>query len=223
LYPNTSHLILSGSPIPNIILDHARKNQFDLIVVGTHGRKGISRLLMGSVTQELIQYSEIPIMVVKAAKTPYGHYQNYNRLLIPVDFSDASMKALDFGINFANLLRADVHLIHCIDTVQIPESIQKTPAHSGMTLAHTCELNVDSSMLSAIKDKELYGDVHSATVCGEPGREICKYAEQNDCGFIVMGSHGKEGLERALVGSVTASVVLRSGIPVITISGKQTA
>lgn len=217
LYPNSHRSITSSASIPEGILEYARKEACDLIVVGTHGRRGLGRLLMGSVTQELIRNSPVPVMVVKALKNPEEHVQNYDRVLIPIDFSDMSMKALDYGIRFANFLRADVHLIHTVDTPAI-NSLKGMYPFPAMMIPDTVDLNVDPTLSKAIKDKDIVGNWKVATLFGDPAEEILNYAEKNNCGFIVMGTHGLKGLERTLLGSVTAVVASKSEIPVITVS-----
>jgi nucleotide-binding universal stress UspA family protein len=217
LYPNSHRSITSSASIPEGILEYAKKEACDLIVVGTHGRRALGRLLMGSVTQELIRNSSVPVMVVKTTKNPEEHAQNYDRVLIPIDFSDMSMKALEYGIRFANFLKADVHLVHTVDTPAI-NSLKSMYPFPAMMLPDTVDLNVDPTLSKAIKDKGIVGNWKVATLFGDPAEEILHYASKNNCGFIVMGTHGRKGLERTFLGSVTAVVASKSEIPVITVS-----
>jgi nucleotide-binding universal stress UspA family protein len=217
LYPNTHRAITSSASIPDGILEYAKKEACDLIVVGTHGRRGLSRLLMGSVTQELMRNSPVPVMVVKDIKNPEEHVQNYDRVLIPIDFSEMSMKALDYGVRFANFLKADVHLVHTVDMPAIKNLKGMYPFPETM-IPDTDDLNVDPTLSKAIQDKDIVGNWKVATLFGDPAEEILNYASKNNCGFIVMGTHGRKGLERTLLGSVTAVVASRSEIPVITVS-----
>ncbi len=217
LYPNSHRSITSSASIPDGILEYAKKEACDLIVVGTHGRRALGRFLMGSVTQELIRNSPVPVMVVKAIKNPEQHVQNYDRVLIPIDFSDMSMKALDYGIRFANFLRADVHVIHTVDTPAINNLKGMYPFPETM-IPNTADLNVDLTLSKTIQHKDIVGDSRVATLFGDPAEEILNYASKNNCGFIVMGTHGRKGLERTLLGSVTAVVASKSEIPVITVS-----
>lgn len=217
LYSKSKRNILSSTSIPDGILEHAKKEACDLIVVGTHGRRALGRILMGSVTQELIRNSPVPVMVVKAIKKPEEHVQNYDRVLIPIDFSDMSMKALDYAIRFANFLKADVHVIHTVDTPAINNLRGMYPFPETM-IPDTAELNVDLTLNKAMKDKDVVGNWKVATLFGDPAEEILNYAAQNNCGFIVMGTHGRKGFERTLLGSVTAVVASKSEIPVITVS-----
>jgi nucleotide-binding universal stress UspA family protein len=217
LYPNSHRSITSSASIPEGILEYAKKEACDLIVTGTHGRRALSRLLIGSVSQELIRNSPVPVMVVKAIKNPEKHVQNYDRILIPIDFSEMSMKALDYGIRFANFLRADVDVIHTVDTPAI-NSLKGMYPFPDMMIPEKVDLTVDLTLSKAIEDKNIVGNWKVATLFGDPADEILNYASKNNCGFIVMGTHGRKGLERTLLGSVTTVVVSKSDIPVITVS-----
>ncbi|HSE39250.1 MAG TPA: universal stress protein [Acidobacteriota bacterium] len=154
-------------------------------------------------------------MVVKAVKHPTEHIQKYNRILVPIDFSDMSMKALDYGIHLANFLQADVHLIHVIDVPAIG-NLTKLYSIPDSVVANASEWNVDLTLSKAMENKEVVGNWKVATLCGDPTEEILKYARTQNCGFILMGTHGSKGFERVFLGSVTTSVTSKIEIPVIT-------
>jgi nucleotide-binding universal stress UspA family protein len=85
-------------------------------------------------------------------------------------------------------------------------------------ISKTADWNVDLSLSKTIEGKEVVGNWKVATLFGDPTEQILKYATEESCGFIVMGTHGRKGFERALLGSVTASVIAKSEIPVLTVS-----
>jgi nucleotide-binding universal stress UspA family protein len=217
LYPNSNRKIVNSSSIPNGILDHAKNEGCDLIVVGTHGRKALGRILMGSVTSELIRNSRVPVMVVRTLENPEEHVQNYKRILVPIDFSDMSMKALDYGIRFANFLQADVHLVHVVDLPTLGSFSSLYPFPDSV-VSEASDWNVDLTLAKAVEDKEILGTTRVSTLFGDPAEEILNYAKEENCGFIVMGTHGRKGFERTLLGSVATSVSSKSEIPVITVS-----
>jgi nucleotide-binding universal stress UspA family protein len=217
LYPNSNRRIVNSPSIPDGILDHAKNEGCDLIVVGTHGRKALGRILMGSVTSELIRNSSVPVMVVKNVKSSEEHVQNYQRILVPIDFSDMSMKALDYGIRIANFFQADLHLIHVVDVPTLGSFTTMYPVPETVISSAT-DWNVDLTLAKAIEDKEIVGSTRVSTLFGDPAEEILNYAKKENCGFIVMGTHGRRGFEKVLLGSVTTSVASKSEIPVITVS-----
>jgi nucleotide-binding universal stress UspA family protein len=217
LYPNSNRKIVSSPSIPEGILEHAKAEGCDLIVVGTHGRQALGRIFMGSVTSELIRNSPVPVMVVRTLNNPEEHVQNYKRILVPIDFSDMSMKALEYGIRFANFLQADVHLVHVVDLPTLGSFSNIYPIPESV-VSQASDWNVDLTLAKAIEGKEIVGTTHVSTTFGDPADEILNYAKNQGCGFIVMGTHGRRGFDRALLGSVATTVASKSEIPVITVS-----
>jgi len=217
-YPNSQKLILSGHSASAEILECARTEQCDLIVIGTHGRSAVSRALMGSTAQKIARDSEIPVMVIRDGVNREHHA--YEKILVPTDFSDTSMKALDIAVRFANLFKADLHLIHVVDW---PTITLLTTGYPGYPVFHVNqpqpeEWKVDGTLREMLRRKELLGEIRTKTMIGDPVDEILLYASKEKINFIVMGTHGRRGLERVLLGSTTSAVIAKSEIPVMTIS-----
>lgn len=217
LYPNSSRTVVFGRSIPQEILKHAKEQNCDLIAVGTYGHSTLSNLLLGSVAQQLVRTSDLPVMIVRDLRSAENQYQGFSRILVPTDFSDTSQKALQFGVRLANFLKADLHLVHSIDLPAIEEMHRSYP-FSKANLPDSCELNVDPVLQKTLENHSLIGKPVVATLVGDPASEILKYAESQHSDFVVMGTHGKKALERIFLGSVTSAVVSKSKIPVITLS-----
>ena len=220
LFPNSARHVILGHSISDEIQEFARKNGFDLIVLGSHGKGSIGRFLLGSVTQKVTRDSEIPVMVVRDVEHSKERYQGFRRILTPTDFSETSDMAAKFGIEFANFLKADFHYIHVIDLATVtdltglyPFLLMKIPATEGM--------DVNLTLQKDLSKEYFVGNQKVATLIGDPVREILKYSEEHDIDFIVMGTHGRKGMDRFLLGSVAAGVVVRSKVPVITVSTGQ--
>ena len=218
LYPNSHRKLLLGSSITEEILKYARIQGCGLIVVGSHGRSAVGRLLLGSITQHLSRISEIPVMTVRAAEETEKPYQGFDRVLAPTDFSDASIKAIDLAVNFANFLKAELHLIHVVDMPALKGYASVYSEFLQLELDQPSKLNVDSTLKQMLANKQLAGNLKVASLLGEPVDEILGYADKQAANVIVMASHGKKGLQRLLLGSVTAGVVAQSRIPVITMA-----
>lgn len=217
LYPNSRRNISVSASVPEAILDFAEKEACNLIIVGTHNRKMLGRMLMGSVAQEVVRNSKIPVMVVKATEQQHENLQNYERILVPIDFSEMGSKSLNWGVRYANFLHADLHLLHVVDLRAYSDLITMYSLTES-EIPNSCELNVDLSLNNMLQDKELIGKKFVKSLFGDPVAEIISYAEKENCGFIVMGTHGRKGLERVLLGSVTAGVISKTRIPIITMS-----
>jgi nucleotide-binding universal stress UspA family protein len=217
LYPNSGRHISFSDSVPEAIFEFAQKQACNLIIVGTHDRKMLGRMFMGSVAQRVVRDSKVPVMVVKASEHQDQNLQNYDRILVPTDFSEMSVKALNWAVRYANFLQADLHLLHVVDLRSYSDLITMYSLTEA-ELPNSCELNVDVSLNSMLKDKDLIGKKFVKSLFGDPVAEIISYAEKENCGFIMMGTHGRKGLERILLGSITAGVISQSKIPIITMS-----
>jgi len=218
LYPNSERYLVTGHSTADEILKFARTHQSDLIVIGSRGRSAITKMLLGSVTHQMSRLSEIPLLIVRDAQHSKSRYQG-ERVLVPTDFSDAAMKALDLGLKFANFLKADLHLVHVVDLPAMQEFQRNYPVQK--TVPESCELNTDSVLQQMLANQQVIGTVKVATLSGEPVAEIIKYAHDNQIDFIVMGTHGRKGMERVLLGSVTAGVAAKGKVPIMTVSYSQ--
>jgi nucleotide-binding universal stress UspA family protein len=202
-------------------LQYATQGTYDLLVCGTHGRGFLGRALLGSVTQELVRNSPVPVLIVPAEpeRTSGNLLQ---RILVPVDYSAASMDAVDFAIQLSQFFKSSLVLLHAIDVVGLAATYDIYPTIVANVRA-AAELRKDAAnrFEKVVQERKLPGTVKTEIVLGDPPHEILRYATDFECSAIVMGSHGKKGLERALLGSVTTSVLARTKTPVFTIAAKR--
>jgi nucleotide-binding universal stress UspA family protein len=217
MYPNSRRKILINLSIADAIQNYAKEEGCDLIVVGTHGRGAVGRFFLGSVAQKLVRDSEIPVMVVRDSTELDQKYQGFGRVLAPTDFSQTSIKSVRLAIEFANFLKADLHLIHVVDLPTVTDFTGLYP-FLQIQIPDATELNVDDTLRAMIQDEYLVGNSRVATLLGDPTREILHYIEEHNINFVVLGTHGRRGIDRALLGSVTANMITKSHIPVITAS-----
>lgn len=220
LYPNSGKEILVGRSAAEEILNAARMEQCDLIVIGSHGHGVVGRTLLGSVAQRVTRNSEIPVLVVKDAEHTPKKYQGYERILVPTDFSDTSLKALDLGVRFSNFLKADLHFIHVVDWPAVTLLSTVSPGYPFFQVKESRpdEQRLDKTLKEMLVDKDLIGNSTTAIRVGDPADEILLYAKKENIDFIVMGTHGRKGLDRVLLGSTTSALIAKSWIPVLTIS-----
>ena len=135
------------------------------------------------------------------------------RLLVPIDGSDPADAALEFALE--EYPDADITLLSVIDPTDVGYgSIEAAPS-TFEHLQETAEERTEQVLESAKSAAEEAGvDVTTETVIGMPSRAIVEWAENNDMDGIVIGSHGRQGVTRVLLGSVAESVVRRSPVPV---------
>jgi nucleotide-binding universal stress UspA family protein len=221
LYPNSKRLTIIGGSTADEILEYARFYKCELIVTGSHGRGAFKRLLLGSVTTALMRSSQIPVMMVREdGKSDVGN-RSFRRILVPIDFSSASIKALSFAVQFAEFLDSEIHLLHVVEPPAIA-TFKHTSNLPKITIPKSCELNVDHLLFELINEYSEISEPKVRTCFGNPAEEILHYVSEQACDLIVMGTHGRSSLERTIMGSVTTSILARTRIPVITLSAFET-
>lgn len=206
--------LLSGSPAREIV-DHAARHKAELVVIGTHGHGAVVRFFLGSVADRVVHEAKCDVIVTKQPKGKIKHPKKktkpFSRILFPSDFSDTSKRALDRAIALTEDMDAKLFVLHTIDDTLISTHVEeerrmilkelRTHALEEMKAQLPSELMDNFATIGAVKR-------------GEPGKQIAAYAESNLCDLIVMGTHGRSGVERALIGSVADKVVRRAKCPV---------
>ncbi len=143
----------------------------------------------------------------------------YKKILIATDGSEYTKNSIDHGLELAKNTESRVHVIYVIDTAAFA-SIPMDAAWESMYALLKQE--GDEATRYVAEKAEAEGlQVERNTVEGHPAEEIIKYAEKNSINLIVMGTLGKSGLDRFLLGSVAEKVVRTSKIPVLVVRGKK--
>jgi len=137
----------------------------------------------------------------------------YERILIPTDGSDAVDPAVERAIDLAETYGAQLHALNVVNVaslsaeVHTPAVIESFEEQGEAAVGAVAERAADAGV----------GDVTTEVVHGTPHRSILEYADENDVDLIVMGTHGRSGLDRYLLGSVTEKVVRSADVPVLTV------
>ena len=141
----------------------------------------------------------------------------YERILVPTDGSECADRAVEHAIDIAAQYDAEVHALSVVDTRDIGHS---APAISPQQVEQTLRERAES-VVEAVAERAADAGVDAVTAIepGVPDDAIIEYATANDCDLVVMGTHGRTGLERYLLGSVTERTVRRSTVPVLTVRG----
>jgi nucleotide-binding universal stress UspA family protein len=195
------------------IIDYAEDEDIDLVVMGTHGRRGVDRMLFGSVTEEVVRRAPCPAFTVRtdADVTPG---QAVRRVLTPVDFSDASETAIQHAKELALTYGAEIDLLHVVEEPFYPPAYGYEPA--SFPTAEVVE-NVEDQLGDLAREKIGYEHVMIEARTGNPASEILDYMEENDIDLTVIATHGRTGLDRVLLGSVAERVLRQSPKPVFVV------
>jgi nucleotide-binding universal stress UspA family protein len=194
------------------ILSYAQDKDIDLIVMGGHGRRGLRRFLLGSVADEVLRFSQVPVLVVRNDKSRTAR-PTISKILVPVDFSRHMRLALETSADLARTFGAELCLLHVVAVPTYPDFY--LPA-SGSSL-NTAQIRQDArdriQELAEPLRPDLTVDIDVRV--GRASSVISQFALDKNFDLIVMPTHSYSGLERVILGSVAEQVVRSSPCPVL--------
>ncbi|MDG5817265.1 universal stress protein [Natronococcus sp. A-GB7] len=201
--------IREGTPFQSI-REYASRREIDVIAMGTKGRTGLDRVLLGSVTENVLRTARTPVLAVPPnPDEPAIADVPFDRFLLPTDGSDGAAIATDWGIELASRLESSIHALYSIDTSPLGDERESDE------LLEALESRGEAA-LDAVRERgeDVGVTVSGSTVTGAPVRVIPSYATENDVDLIVMGTHGRTGIGQWFLGSVTENVVRQADVPV---------
>jgi nucleotide-binding universal stress UspA family protein len=199
------------------ILAQADRLDADLIVIGTHGRSGFDRLLLGSVTEKVLRTARQPVMTVGPAATPGSAHAAFRHIVCGTDFSDCSLAALRHAVTLARDAAARVTVVHAIEWAPVGYDPLGGPTDlEGFRVAaeQTAREHLQKVVEGAGADDV---DIEQAVRTGRAHHVILETAAAQDADLIVLGIHGANPVVRMLFGSTATHVVRRASCPVLTV------
>jgi len=198
------------------ILQYATDEDVDLIVLGTHGRRGASRILLGSVAEEVVRYADRPVLTVRGAGEDASPSPGFiDRILVPVDFSEFSREAVRTAKEWAGLYGARIDLLHVIE-----ETLHPAFYVGGVQSIHDAQPNIEDktrarlqTFLDEVGGPTVETDLHVRS--GKASSAISECAEELGSDLVAMSTHGRTGMERFFLGSVAEKVVRHVECPVL--------
>jgi nucleotide-binding universal stress UspA family protein len=219
------------------ILSYAEENNIELVALSTHGRSGLGRIFVGSVSDNVLKRCCQPMLVIKPRAvekldTFWKHEarqqegQMFERLLVCLDGSKLAEQILPYATQQAMRYGAKIALLFVLnpkESTHIPSTAIGLHADQVLEpLEAEREEKVVTSYLEKlavpIEDKGV--EIELVMIHGDPAQSIINYTDKNDIDLINMGTHGRSGLGRALMGSVADHVVRESGLPIMLIRPK---
>ncbi len=200
---NTSSVMAIGVPW-TMIVAQLEKQAFDLCVIGTHGRTGLARVVMGSVASAVIRHAPCSVLAVR----PDNDIGELKHVLVPTDFSESAMHAVELA---AGMVAADgeITLLHVLD---LPVAFT---GQVGAELARELDRR-SAAALESVAARMKTARVNPRTRIGYPGAQTLRFLEEDpSVDLVVMGSHGRTGIKRILLGSVAEKVVRHARCPVL--------
>ncbi len=202
------------------ILDYAADHAVDAIAMGTHGRTGIDRYLTGSVTERVLRHAEVPVLTARAGDDG-DEPIDYDVVLVPTDGSTAAAAAVDHALAVAAASDATVHALAVMDVT----ATATTPELSVPPDLTEAREAAAERAVEAVADRARAADLDVETTVrsGSPAKTILDYADATGTDLIAMGTTGRTGLSRHLLGSTTERVVRHADVPVLAINARDDA
>jgi nucleotide-binding universal stress UspA family protein len=201
------------------ILEEAGSFAADLIVMGTHGRTGFDRMVLGSVTEKVLRKAECPVLTVPPI-SPHATdvALRFHAVLCAVDFSEPSAKAVDYAVSLAGHAAARLALITVLDWPVIETEPTGARRSTLDGFRREWETHAVEELRRAVPPATRETtQVEEIVAVGKPYREILRAAGEMGADLIVMGVHGRGPLERAMLGSTTHQVIRHAACPVLTV------
>ncbi|PYV32344.1 MAG: hypothetical protein DMG22_13620 [Acidobacteria bacterium] len=198
--------------VPESILDFSVRENVDLIVMGTHGRQGLDRLTMGSVTEKVLRRSRCPVLAVRkpshdfVAPTDKVEPVHLKKIIYASDFSDTALRALDYALSLAMEYNSELTLLHVLEEVPGTGDVQSATTRALSQLENPIP-----------KDAGNWCTVKPMVRLGKPYEEIIQLALESEADLIVLGVRGRNALDLGLFGSTTHRVLQLGSSPVLTV------
>ena len=201
-------LVCEGEP-PEVLIEIAREKHADLIALGTYGRKGLKRLLMGSVTAQVILNSPCDVLVVKKPCSKCaGAYQS---LLVPFDGSETSKKALGRACELSKIDNSEISVLYVIPRYEEMMDFFKTETITKSLFQEAEKIMAQAKEIAALQNVQIKAVVRE----GHSGDTIIEIADTLRNDLIVMGTHGWRGMNKALMGSTAERIIANASCPIL--------
>jgi nucleotide-binding universal stress UspA family protein len=201
------------------ILEQARTAEADLLVLGTHGRSGFERLVLGSVAEKVLRRAPCPVLTVPpaAAHATTTPRPPYRRILCPVDFSTSSDQALRYAVSLAEEAKARLTVLHVLEW--FPEQEVREHRHFNVPeYRRFLEEDARRRLAESVPaEARPWCEPVERVACGKAYQEVLRIAGEEASDLIVLGVQGRGAVDRLLFGSTANHVVRQASCPVLTV------
>jgi nucleotide-binding universal stress UspA family protein len=206
-----------GDPVARI-LDHAVDEAADLLVMGTHGRAGFERLLLGSVAEKVLRKAPCPVLTVPPRAITPKQGLTFASILCAVDFSTASLRALEYAASIAAPGGPGITAVNVVELFAEGGGLREelaldTPAFRAGLRSSALE-RLHDAIPAAVRAR---CPVTEVVAMGKAWKEILRIAAEELADVIVLGVQGRSTADLFLFGSTTQHVVRQAACPVLTI------
>jgi nucleotide-binding universal stress UspA family protein len=209
----TESHVYYNSPV-HAILDAAARQRADLIVMSTHGRGGLSRMLYGSVADQILRRATVPVLLVPSIVEHAWPAEGPLSLLVPLDGSDLATEALKSAELLTESFGSRLTLLRVVQPVPHPLS---GDGYAYVPFDEDAEVAEAKRYLDeqAARLAEAGVRVNADVAVGDPARAIGEIAREQDVDVVVMATHGHGGLSRLILGSVATATLRHTTAPLL--------
>lgn len=216
--------VVEGKPA-EAILDAIENEGITLVALSTHGRTGLARWTLGSVSEKVARASKVPLLLVRSfRRTPQGDLEPwvpqeipFRRILVPVDGSPTSMSVVGPAVRFAQLYGSDALILH-VERPYIPPGANLPGMEVALPVVPPPITESDEDPVTA-KAAARFGQAGlkaiRLTTVGEPASEILDLSTNRGMDLIALGTHGRSGWARWSLGSVAERVLRSTEVPLL--------
>lgn len=211
---HVSQVIERSGAVAPAVVEFAEAHEVDLIVMGTHGRRGVRRMLFGSVAEEVLRTAPCPVLTarVREGDEQAPESTSIEHLVVPIDFSDASRSALQYAARLATVYDVPMTLTHVVELPKIPTVYE-------MQFSDLSPEEIEAKVRTELEE---WGHSIETTVpsisyvveSGDPIPTLVDLASAPE-DLVVMATHGLSGVKRTVLGSVAEGVLRRAPGPAI--------
>jgi nucleotide-binding universal stress UspA family protein len=189
-------------------------NHIDLVVLGTHARRGPGRMLLGSVAEGVFRHASCPVLTVGPNSSAFGFSKTSYTFLFATDFGESSLRALPHAISFANRLGAKLTLLHVIPLTSVPEHPSRNDLVKHYADRMACLRRLEQSQTG----EEFVEPPEYLVKFGAPSERILQVAAEIKADLIFMGLHPSTHIAPPQMRFATAyEVVCGASCPVLTV------
>jgi nucleotide-binding universal stress UspA family protein len=199
----------------------AKEKGADLAISATHGRSGLKRLILGSVTERLMRTLHCPLLIVRGPKHDLNILSEqgvkFNKILVGCDFSEDSALAFQHGLSLAQEFQSELHLVHVMEPLVYMDTF-KISVEYGEDLQVDLQTQIKDKLQKMVPTEAFHWCTpKTALLDGPSHEELIRYAKINKMDLIVLGVRGQGVVERLFIGSTTDRVVRQTPCPVLSV------
>jgi len=216
-----SKVIVQGISPHAAILEYLGDNKdIGMVVMSSHGRSGLSHMLLGSVTENVVRYADRPVLVVKKPEheiiDPETGELTIKRILFPIDFSEDALRPMELLKFIAEQHQSRVYVFHSID-VEIPPVYYSSGINSILELDPNIKERVEKKMRETLESELNALETEFVVEEGRATERIREFIVNENIDLVVMATSGSHGIGEFLFGSTAARVIQKALCPVLVV------